>query len=174
MQSAYQIERQVDEAEHLAFRCLYPICGIWFGPDADGDVDVGIVHERLEGTEMGIRAALHLYRIELGVVDKYKVNLCAIVWSCPERTVLPHSVFHRQQLLCRDLLGDVASPTVHHLCGTYDFPSDARLVIMGNRKTLAIYGANYLYNFPYSSSDTDSSQSLGSEPGFIIILVFRG
>lgn len=70
VQPPYQIERQVDEAEFLAIRCLHLIHGIGVRPDADGYVYIRIVHERLEGTEMGVGATLHFYRVELGFMGE--------------------------------------------------------------------------------------------------------
>lgn len=70
VQSPYQVERQIDETEFLAIRSLHLIHGIGVRPDADGYVYIRIVHERLEGTEMGVGATLHFYRVELGFMGE--------------------------------------------------------------------------------------------------------
>lgn len=48
VQIADQIERQVYQAELLAFWRLYNIYRVWVRPNADGYVYIRIVHENLE------------------------------------------------------------------------------------------------------------------------------
>ena len=87
-QIPYQIEREVDQRKLLAMNGLDLIYRIRFWPDTDGYVYIRTIHKHLKRTEMGIRSALYLYRIELGVMSKNEINLCTIIRFCPKRAML--------------------------------------------------------------------------------------